>query len=122
MGFLEYLLPLLRPEKLDMHLQHAFNACAMAHLNNRVNSGRERIGEKALMEYTRALRTTNNALRDPRLQKSDATLAAVLLLGMFEVRPYQHAHLNQEELSIRASDHPRIHGKAKIDAPFTLRT
>lgn len=37
-------------------------------------------------EYGRALIATNNALRDPVSAKSDSTLGAVILLGMYEVR------------------------------------
>ncbi|OQU96256.1 Fungal Zn2-Cys6 binuclear cluster domain-containing protein isoform 2 [Cladophialophora immunda] len=36
-------------------------------------------------EYTAALRSTNIALQDPLLSKSDLTLMAVMFLGMFEV-------------------------------------
>jgi hypothetical protein len=40
---------------------------------------------KAFAEYSRALRTTQAALMDPVRWRSDGVLAAVLLLGMFEV-------------------------------------
>lgn len=36
-------------------------------------------------EYAKALSCTNYALDDPILSKSDFTLAAVIVLGMFEV-------------------------------------
>ena len=36
--------------------------------------------------YARALRLTNAALRDPIESKTDQTLSAVMLLGLFEVR------------------------------------
>lgn len=85
-GFLDFVVPLLRQEEGgDLHLRHAFAACALAHLNNRVNAGEQRIGEKALLAYTKALNSTNTALRDPEAQKADGTLAAILLLGLFEV-------------------------------------
>lgn len=84
-GFLDFVVPLLRQEEGgDLHLRHAFAACALAHLNNRVNAGEQRIGEKALLAYTKALNSTNTALRDPEAQKADGTLAAILLLGLFE--------------------------------------
>jgi hypothetical protein len=83
-GFMDYLVPLLRAEAADGHLQHAFNACALASLGNRVASNGVNFREKALAEYSKALAGTNAALRHPERSKSDATLAAVLMLGMFE--------------------------------------
>ncbi|ROT42725.1 hypothetical protein SODALDRAFT_269630 [Sodiomyces alkalinus F11] len=85
-GFNEYILPLLKAEAPDGHLHHAFNACALASLGNRPNapgSGSDLIS-RALGHYTKALSATHLALRDPELSKSDATLAAVLMLGLFE--------------------------------------
>lgn len=76
------------------HLQHAFNACALASLGNRVaggwrgsGSGKEELGRMAFAEYNKALRATQAALMDGKggRWKSDGVLAAVLLLGMFEV-------------------------------------
>lgn len=83
-GFMDYLIPLLRTESLDSHLQHAFNACALASLGNRVMSDGVKFQERAYAEYTKALAGTNAALRHPEASKSDGTLAAVLMLGMFE--------------------------------------
>ena len=77
------------------HLQHAFNACALAWLGNRHGNGDgpPSVGGKAggslgkaFAEYSRALRAMQIALRDPARCRSDGVLAAVLLLGMFEVR------------------------------------
>lgn len=82
-GFFDYLIPLLQTEGRNSHLQRAFNACAMALLNNRAAS-RNSYADRALNEYTHALTGTNAALRDPVAQKADSTLAAVLLLGLFE--------------------------------------
>jgi len=70
------------------HLQHAFNACALASLGTRAPGGTSGGGEEcihqALSEYNRALRATQTALRDPKQSTEDSVLAAVLLLGMFE--------------------------------------
>ncbi|ORY60890.1 uncharacterized protein BCR38DRAFT_48670 [Pseudomassariella vexata] len=82
-GFLDFLIPMLKSEGANSHLQKAFNACSMALLNNRA-AGRNNFADKALNEYTQALMGTNAALRDPEAQKADSTLAAVLLLGLFE--------------------------------------
>lgn len=58
----------------------------MASLGNRPDapgSGSDLMSH-ALGHYTKALSATHLALRDPELSKADATLAAVLLLGLFE--------------------------------------
>lgn len=85
-GYLDYLIPLMKSEPEASHLQHAFKACALASLGNRVSSDGVDFPEKAFGEYVKALRATNTAIRDPELSKSDSLLAAVLLLSMFEVR------------------------------------
>ncbi|KAK6860996.1 hypothetical protein PG995_004632 [Apiospora arundinis] len=82
-GFMDFLVPMIKSEVSESHLQHAFNACSIALINN-CSASRNRFTEKALEEYTQALMRTNAALRDPDQQKTDSTLAAVLLLGLFE--------------------------------------
>ncbi|KAK3320025.1 hypothetical protein B0T19DRAFT_362086 [Cercophora scortea] len=82
-GFMDYLIPLLKASP-DSHLQHAFNACALALLSNRGDAKDPSLPMKAYGEYTKALGATNAALRDPIESKTDAVLAAVLMLGMFE--------------------------------------
>ncbi|KAI0381123.1 hypothetical protein F5Y04DRAFT_84351 [Hypomontagnella monticulosa] len=81
-GFMDFVIPLLKQDPQG-HLQHAFNACSMAFLNNR-GGVCSRFSDRALHEYTKALTGTNAALRDPEIQLTDSTLAAVLLLGLFE--------------------------------------
>jgi hypothetical protein len=83
-GYMDFVLPLLKQESLDSHIHHAFKACAIAFLDNRRRVD-VKLGDTALNEYSMALARTNAALRDRQSQLSDATLAAVLLLGMFEV-------------------------------------
>ncbi|KAI2469173.1 hypothetical protein F4781DRAFT_422197 [Annulohypoxylon bovei var. microspora] len=81
-GFMDFIIPLLKQDPHG-HLQHAFDACSMAFLDNR--GGTEGgFSDRALHEYTKALNGTNAALRDPEMQLADSTLAAVLLLGLFE--------------------------------------
>ncbi|KAI1371010.1 hypothetical protein F4677DRAFT_450843 [Hypoxylon crocopeplum] len=81
-GFMDFVIPLLKQDPHG-HLQHAFSACSMAFLNNRGGTG-SMFSDKALHEYTKALTGTNAALRNPDTQLADSTLAAVLLLGLFE--------------------------------------
>lgn len=82
-GFMEFVVPLLKAEKVPTHYKYAFEACALASLNNGVGN-RNHFEKQALGKYTKALSTTFAALRDPDVAKEDATLAAVLLLGLFE--------------------------------------
>ncbi|KAI1207417.1 uncharacterized protein F4807DRAFT_177265 [Annulohypoxylon truncatum] len=81
-GFMDFIIPLLKSDPHG-HLQHAFSACSMAFLNNRGGVA-DRFSDRALHEYTKALNGTNAALRNPDTQLADSTLAAVLLLGLFE--------------------------------------
>jgi transcription factor-like protein len=83
-GFHEYLLPLLRSESPSSPLHHAFNACALASLGNRPDAATISLNSKALGHYTKALAATHVVLQDADLGKSDATLASVLMLGLFE--------------------------------------
>lgn len=87
-GFADWIVPMIKQNgsQVENHLQYAFNACSMALLNNKGGSN-NRLNEKALFEYTRALSATNAALRDPKTQMTDSTLGAVLLLGTYEVGP-----------------------------------
>ncbi|KAF3066335.1 hypothetical protein GL218_09141 [Daldinia childiae] len=81
-AFMDFIIPLLK-EHPQGHLQNAFNACSIAFLNNR-GGVCNRFSDRALYEYTKALNGTNAALRNPKTQLADTTLAAVLLLGLFE--------------------------------------
>ncbi|KLU84583.1 hypothetical protein MAPG_03623 [Magnaporthiopsis poae ATCC 64411] len=83
-GFMDYLVPMMKDEPSDSHLTHAFNACALASLGNKVTANGINFGERALGEYTKALAKTHVSLRDPEASKTDSVLAAVLLLGLFE--------------------------------------
>lgn len=83
-GHLEFVLPLLQQAGPDSHFRHAFDACAMAFMHNVTRRGDDQYLDRAMAKYTAALHKTNAALRDKDAQLSDATLAAVLMLGMFE--------------------------------------
>lgn len=82
-GFLEFVLPLLKTPEPSQHFLYAFKACSLASLNNRVGTGND-FDRAALGCYTKALACTFTALKDPVLTKRDDTLAAILLLGLFE--------------------------------------
>jgi hypothetical protein len=85
-GYFDFLGPLLRGEGPDSQLTLAFSAVSMASLANRPSSRhRADLKHNAVAQYTRALKATNLALQNPAMQKTDATLAAVLMLGFYEV-------------------------------------
>lgn len=90
-GFMEYLVPLIESEPSDSALQHAFNACAFALLGNRAKADSFDLAQLSLKEHTLALAQTHKALGHPALANSDATLAAVLMLCLYEVRPKPRA-------------------------------
>ncbi|KAF4951541.1 hypothetical protein FSARC_12889 [Fusarium sarcochroum] len=82
-GWMEFVVPLLKSKTVAPSFKLAFDACAMASLGNRVGPGTN-FEDRALGYYTKALSATFTALKDPVLSKEDSTLAAVLLLGLFE--------------------------------------
>ncbi|KAI1773752.1 hypothetical protein F4818DRAFT_100617 [Hypoxylon cercidicola] len=112
-GFMDFIIPLLKQDSQD-HLQHAFNACSIALLNNRGGTGRQ-FTDKALYEYTKALNGTNAALRSTDSQLSDSTLAAVLLLGLFEsITAKQIGMLNWGSHTEGAIQLVKARGKAQL--------
>jgi hypothetical protein len=76
---------MIRTEAPDSQLSIAFSAVAMASLANRPNSRGRGLMSQAVAQYTKALKATNLALQNPAQQKSDQTLAAILMLTFFEV-------------------------------------
>ncbi|PYI33325.1 hypothetical protein BP00DRAFT_367348, partial [Aspergillus indologenus CBS 114.80] len=81
-GHLSYLRPLVQsPQSLAVNA--ALDAVGMAALANIRMSPRMML--QARREYTTALSQTNRALKDPLMSRRDDILAAVVLLGMFEV-------------------------------------
>ncbi|KAI1486068.1 hypothetical protein F5X96DRAFT_273799 [Biscogniauxia mediterranea] len=120
-GFLDFVLPLLKQEGAQAHLRHAFDACSMAFLNNRGGSG-GRLTEKALSAYTLALTGTNNALRDLEEQRKDSTLAAVLLLGLFEsITAKQIGSMNWGSHTWGAIQLVKARGRKQLKTPVGLQ-
>ncbi|KAK1761504.1 hypothetical protein QBC47DRAFT_289621 [Echria macrotheca] len=83
-GYMEYLLPLIESAPPDSALSHAFNACAFASLGNRVRADSVDFTSLSLKQHTLALARTHVALGDAKTARTDATLAAILLLSMYE--------------------------------------
>ncbi|PTB34956.1 hypothetical protein M441DRAFT_32368 [Trichoderma asperellum CBS 433.97] len=81
-GHMSYLLPLIERSR-NSAVNAAVSAVALAALANIRLSPKTML--KAQQEYTTALSKTNLALKDPSMCKTDGILAAVVMLGMFEV-------------------------------------
>ncbi|KAK3298053.1 uncharacterized protein B0H64DRAFT_136845 [Chaetomium fimeti] len=83
-GFMEYLVPLMDTEPSESALRYAFNACAFALLGNRARADSINLAQLSLKEHTLALAQTHKALGHPAAASTDSTLAAVLLLCLYE--------------------------------------
>lgn len=81
-GHMSYLLPLMKGSQ-NSAINAAVNAVALAALSNIRLSPKTML--RAQHEYTTALSETNLALKDPSMCKRDDVLAAVVMLGIFEV-------------------------------------
>jgi hypothetical protein len=90
-GHMSYLTPLLKGEPPDTPLSTSFVAVAFASFGNR--PGNKQLLFTAHHFYTKALKHVNRALESPIEQKSDKTLASVLLLGLFEVSSETNVYL-----------------------------
>jgi hypothetical protein len=82
---MEYLVPLIETEPPGSALRYAFNACAFALLGNRARADGLDLAQLSLKEHTLALAQTHKALGHPAAASTDGTLAAVLLLCLYEV-------------------------------------
>ncbi|KAM0482560.1 hypothetical protein ACHAPX_003079 [Trichoderma viride] len=80
--YMAYLVPLMEDPQ-NRALDAAVTAVALAAFSNIHASPRTML--KAHVEYSAALSATNQALRDPGICKRDDVLAAVIMLGIFEV-------------------------------------
>ncbi|KAK1238153.1 hypothetical protein MKX08_002732 [Trichoderma sp. CBMAI-0020] len=81
-GYMSYLLPLMEGSR-NSAADAAVSAVALAALSNIRSSPKTM--KKAQQEYTTALSKTNLALQDALMCKTDDTLAAVVMLGTFEI-------------------------------------
>ncbi|KFY47516.1 hypothetical protein V496_10607 [Pseudogymnoascus sp. VKM F-4515 (FW-2607)] len=81
-GLTDYIIPLSNASPSNKHLRLALSAASFAAFGNR--PGGKALLTKAQEEYSKAISHVNDALRDPVAQKTDETLASVMLLGMYE--------------------------------------
>lgn len=82
-GYFQFVVPLIKAKNPSPHFKLAFEACALAYFSNRMGNAAH-LEKDALAKYVKALATTGRAIRDPSESKEDATVAAVLLLSLFE--------------------------------------
>ncbi|ESZ90347.1 hypothetical protein SBOR_9266 [Sclerotinia borealis F-4128] len=80
-GFLAFLLPLIKLQPSAM-LSDSLSAISLATFGNQPNA--KTLKPKAEQAYSKALRQVTNAISDPKQAAEDTTLAAVLLLCLFE--------------------------------------
>lgn len=86
--FADHIHPLSLPSQNGASpLSASIISVGMAGLSNTKKAPRIMI--EARRQYVMALNMTNKALRDPSQARTDSTLAAVVLLGMFEVSASQ---------------------------------
>ncbi|KAI1121820.1 hypothetical protein F5Y10DRAFT_255475 [Nemania abortiva] len=126
-GHMAYLLPLIEDPQ-NMAVNTALDAVALAAFSNIRLSPRTML--RAQREYTAVLSRTNRALRDPILCKTDDTLAAVVLLGIYEViactdnsyidRWVQHVDGAAKLIEIRGQD--QLTRRAGLEMFTHLRT
>ncbi|KAF1997999.1 hypothetical protein P154DRAFT_440091 [Amniculicola lignicola CBS 123094] len=83
----DYLFDLLGRPNISKILQTSVNAVSLASLANSKKS--QMIMRKAQGEYVSALGMTNEALQSRDTAREDSTLAAVLMLGLYESFMYQ---------------------------------
>lgn len=73
----------MQTKSIPQHFKLAFDACALASLNNQLNKG-NRFEKEATRLYAKALSATYSALQDPEIATQDTTLASILLFSVFE--------------------------------------
>jgi hypothetical protein len=82
-GYLNFVVPFLASEQPNQAVKSAFSAVALAAFGTRPNS--KSLLPQADVSYYTALKEINATLKDPVMSTDDTTLAAILMLSMFEV-------------------------------------
>lgn len=83
-GYFDFLIPMLKNEGPNSHLSLAFSAVSLAALSNRPNTRGSSLFHQAIGQYAKALKALNLALQNTVHQKTDQTLASIIMLGFFE--------------------------------------
>ncbi|TGO42135.1 hypothetical protein BHYA_0012g00510 [Botrytis hyacinthi] len=91
-GFLGFLLPLMKLTPSAV-LSDSLSAVALATFGNQPNA--RMLKPKAEQAYLKALRQVTNAIGDPKQASEDTTLAAVMLLALFETMAYSLVKENE---------------------------
>jgi hypothetical protein len=122
---MEYLVPLM-DAKQGTALRYAFNACAFALLGNRARADGVDLAQLSLKEHTLALAQTHKELGHPATASADSTLAAVLLLSLYEVsspqilREIEPSSANLE-CPLPILEHNSYQGKQDVGMAFAYR-
>ena len=85
-GYLSFALPFLESNKPNLAVKSAFSAVALAAFGTRPSS--KALLPKADSSYYTALKEINATLKNPTMATDDSSLAAILMLSMFEVSYY----------------------------------
>jgi hypothetical protein len=104
-GSFQYLSDIYSSEEVRPALGDCVAALGMVGLSNFWKA--TNIMVKATLKYNSALRLISTQLRDPKQAKSDQTLVAVMLLGLYEVMSYFKPLIDNTDLARRthAMDH-----------------
>lgn len=127
-GYFEFVIPLIKAENPSPHFKLAFEACALAYFSNRMGNAAH-LEKEALAKYVRALATTGRAIHDPYESKQDGTIAAVLLLSLFENITARHfgmlawsTHTEGAIQLVQSRGREQLNTKVGRDIFVTVRT
>lgn len=113
-GSFDFLLPIIKTERTDSAVSVAFRAVAMAALANRPNSKSSGLMIRAIAQYSKALKGLNLALQNPQQQKTDATLATILLMVFFEVSGFWEVDGRLVEKGAELICDRRLHRRSRM--------
>jgi hypothetical protein len=82
-GYLNFVLPYIGSQQVNSVVNSAFSAVSLAAFGSRPNA--KALLPKADAAYYTALKEINATLKNPSLSTDESTLAAILMLSMFEV-------------------------------------
>jgi len=89
-GWLQYLAPMYHEAAEDSPLRLATGAAAVAGLAKRPDT--LSLSPLAVDLYSQAIKAVHRALKDPKQNRADDTLAATILLALYEVSRYSDSY------------------------------
>lgn len=130
-GFFEFVAVL---HSSELHAVPCFkrivDACSLESFqNSHLLQEWKSLQERARSLYTQALAETAAALQDPKTAMQDATLASILLLGLFEdvastrpTLPYWNSHIPGAIQLVKARGPTQLRTKTGLELYFAVRT